>query len=221
MEFVSPKVIRLAATSLDAPGVNAFLEAVGAGDWTTDAPSDGEELIEIAGRLCYLSFAPGLNANVEKVRKGNRPYIANLLKQLHLSVLEHVVVTYALKDVSRVLTAELGRHRHLCLSETSLRFVRLVELRAYLPEPFRDDPWAVERMTAFFEAAEQLQRDFADHFDLDRQPDFPTKKRITSAMRRCAPMGLTTSLIVTGNLRAWREVIQKRCTEHARRRSRR
>jgi thymidylate synthase (FAD) len=214
MRFVTPEVVRLAATKLDTDGLYRFLECVGAPDWTTDAPSDGEELIEIAGRTCYLSFDPELNRNLTEVRKGNQAYLANLIKQQHLSVLEHTTSTYALLGVTRVLADELKRHRHLSWSETSLRFVRLTELGAYLPKPFTENERAREVMVRVFETCEQAQRELAELFDLDNQ-DFTRKKEITSAMRRAAPSGLVTSLIVTGNLRTWREIIMKRATPHA------
>ena len=214
MHFLAPTVCRLAHTTIDRDGLAEFVEAAGALGWTSDALTDGEQLLEACGRICYRSWAPHLNLNVRKVREGNQAYIANLLEQRHFSVLEHVVISYCFLNVSRVFTHELVRHRHLSFSQESLRFVRLDRLGARLPEVFRDDPWAVERMRAFFEAAEQLQREFAEHFDLDHQ-DFARKKAITSAMRRCAPMGLTTNIVASGSLRSWREVVEKRASPAA------
>ena len=71
MEFITPKIYHVSATqALDGP-LQDYLEDIGAGDFTTDAPSDAEKLPEVAGRHCYRSFKPGLNANVTKVREGN------------------------------------------------------------------------------------------------------------------------------------------------------
>jgi len=214
MRFMQPKVILLASTALHTPGVVEFLESVGAPEWATDAPSDAEALTELAGRTCYRSWAPGLNANVTKVREGNADYINNLLRQQHWSVLEHAQATFAFLNVSRVFTHELVRHRHLSFSQESLRYVRLTDLSAYLPEPFAENDIARQIMIAVFETCEEAQRKLAKAFDLDQQ-DFATKKQVTSAMRRYAPIGLTTSIIATGNLRTWREVIEKRCTDAA------
>ena len=242
MRYVEPKIIRLAQSQLNLAGINALMSAIGAPTWETDAVSDGETLIEIAGRLCYRSFAPGLNPNVTKVRDGNAAYIANLLKQKHYSVLEHVHVTYAFLNVSRVFTHELVRHRLSNFSQESLRYVRLDELGAYWPDAFAEEtireivgklsspdatPAQVEDdvivmldqsrhiFEEFFASSERAQRQFAELFCLDDLSDFDLKKRLTSAMRRCAPIGLTTAIIMTTNLRNWRHVIELRASEHA------
>ena len=71
MRHVTPQVFLLARPAINPDGLAAYLRAVGVPDWTSDAPSDAEALIEIAGRSCYRSFEPGLNPNVTKVRDGN------------------------------------------------------------------------------------------------------------------------------------------------------
>ena len=165
MKFIEPRVIRLAHTTLDPDGVPDFLQAVGAAGWESDAGSEGEQLIELCGRLCYRSWAPGLNANVTKVREGNAAYIANLIAQRHWSVLEHCTVTYAFVGVSRVLTHELCRHRHLSFSQESLRFVRLDELGAYMPMAFHANDRAAEPEPddVLAEVAEELTRASRKH----------------------------------------------------------
>ncbi|MGH6689758.1 MAG: FAD-dependent thymidylate synthase, partial [Gammaproteobacteria bacterium] len=243
MHFVDPIVIRLAQTEVNRAGVHFLRGAVGAPEFVTDAETGGEELIELAGRLCYRSFAPGLNPNVTKVREGNAAYMANLLKQQHYSVLEHVHVTYAFLNVSRVFTHELVRHRLSNFSQESLRYVRLDELGAYWPEAFGEEVFrkVLRQVTVegeltedqmaenvasmvrssrlifedFFRHAEDAQTKFANLFGLDHLTDFNIKKRLTSAMRRCAPIGLTTAIIMTTNLRNWRHVIELRTGEHA------
>lgn len=67
MEFIEPKVFIIAQTQLNAVGVNAMLDYLGVPDWTTDAESDGEALMEIAGKMCYMSFSTDLNQNLTKV----------------------------------------------------------------------------------------------------------------------------------------------------------
>ena len=89
MKFIEPRAYYLAATAVDNDGMHDYLEAVGAHRlqrfdeglglresdsddeidlWETDAPSGGEELVEVAGRSCYRSFRPGLNPNVRLKR---------------------------------------------------------------------------------------------------------------------------------------------------------
>lgn len=69
MKQIEPQVFLLARPTIDAEGLAAYLQAVGAPGWTTDSPSAAEQLIEVAGRACYRSFEPGLNPNVTKVRE--------------------------------------------------------------------------------------------------------------------------------------------------------
>jgi thymidylate synthase (FAD) len=70
-----PKVYLIARPALvynsvdEIEGLEAFYEAIGVPEFTSDACSDGEELIEIAGRLCYMSYKnprPGGNATYLK-----------------------------------------------------------------------------------------------------------------------------------------------------------
>ena len=80
MEYVEPKVFLVGETRVVEEGLKAYLEHVGAPDWSPDAPSESELLSEMMGRLCYRSFEPGLNPNVTKVREGNANYLGHILE---------------------------------------------------------------------------------------------------------------------------------------------
>lgn len=214
MEFKEAKAIIVGETSIVRDGVDELLKEVGAEEWKTDRVSGSEEIIEIGGRLCYRSFAPGLNPNVTKIREGNQPYMENVLQQKHGSVLEHATVSVVFLNVSRVFTHEIVRHRAgTAFSQESLRYVRLTDLGAYLPKVFAGQH-EERKMMGVFQYLEVIQGVMANHLDLDAQ-DMDTKKKLTSAMRRLAPIGLTTSILVTANHRAWRHIIGMRCTPHA------
>ena len=210
MKQVEPKVFLLARPTIDAEGLAAYLQAVGAPGWTTDAPSAAEQLIEVAGRACYRSFEPGLNPNVTKVREGSQAYLQNILQVKHGSVLEHANWTFAFFHVSRVLTHELVRHRAgTAISQESMRFVRLTEIPIWLPPEIRDNPEA----RAIFEEAvvngEKAQQRLAEVLQIEGRP-FHEKKVLTSALRRIAPDGVATTLIWTANARTLRWVIEAR-----------
>ena len=85
--------------------------------WETDTEVAGELLSEVAGRLCYLSFArprPG----------GNRVYLDHIKEVGHGSVLEHAVWNFICVGCSRSLTHELVRHRAgTGFSQLSQRYV--------------------------------------------------------------------------------------------------
>lgn len=211
MHRTKPRVFLVGETKINETVLAKYLLHVGGQGWATDAKSDSEKLVEAMGRLCYRSWVPGLNANVTKVREGNAPYLKNIIASGHGSVLEHAVTNWIFSDVSRVFTHELVRHRAgTAFSQESLRYVRLTDLGLWLP-PEMEDPLLVELFETTFRSLEEIQLKMAEHFKLDEPgANFEVKKKITSAMRRLAPIGLATSIGVSFNMRALRHVIEMR-----------
>ena len=210
MKQVEPRVFLLARPAINEEGLSAYLQAVGATGWATDASSAGEKLIEVAGRSCYRSFEPGLNPNVTKIREGNKTYLENILKVKHGSVLEHANWTFAFFNVSRIFTHELVRHRAgTAISQESLRFVRLTEIGMWMPPEIRENPEALAIFEEVVETSEKAQQRLAEVLDIEGRP-FHEKKVLTSAMRRVAPDGLATTIIWTANARTLRWVIEAR-----------
>ena len=212
MHKVEPKVFLIGETKIVEDGLTAYLKHLGVPNWTSDAPSDSEKIIEVMGRLCYRSCEEGLNPNVTKVREGNAPYLANIIKVGHGSVCEHPSLNFVFADVSRVFTHELVRHRAgTAMSQESLRFVRLEDLGQWLPTVIKENAEAVEIFSNTFKNLEGLQIQLAQLFKLDDEGvPFHIKKTVTSAMRRIAPIGLATTIGWTGNFRSLRHVIEMR-----------
>ena len=227
MDTITPKLLLIGESAVNRDGMTALLEHVGAYDFSTDAASGGEEIAEVAGRMCYLSFAPGINPNVTRVREGNQAYIGNILKSGHGSVLEHATVNFAILDVTPVLTHELVRHSvGTAISQTSGRFCRIEKLGFYWPKGFEMARGAGELdddQIAKIEAEgvdllnriELFQRRLGEITGIDRIASFAIKKILTSAFRRFAPYGLKTSLIFSANHRAIRHIIASRTDIHA------
>src|SRR5215468_6555849 len=134
MRNVEPEVFLVARPQIDYDAVADYLRKVGGESWLErldkdDLDNDALNLAEFAGRLCYRSWLPGLNPNVSRVRSEQDVYLQNILSSAHGSVLEHVMFSFALHNVSRVLTHELVRHRPgVAISQESLRFVRLSDI---------------------------------------------------------------------------------------------
>lgn len=188
--------------------VKTYLTEIGASNWEPET-GGGEALTELAGRLCYRSFAPKLNPNVEKIRDGNKAYIGNLLNQHHGSVLEHCVDSFIVTGVSRVCTHEIVRHRHLSISQESLRYVRIEELDLV-------EPGEVQNRAAWDIARFGINKIYQQLLYVIQWPaNFAAKKALTSALRRLIPMGQKTSLMLTANARAWRWMIEARTSEGA------
>jgi thymidylate synthase (FAD) len=221
MHETTPKVFLLARPSIDLEGMRGYLQDVGGESWlqrrldeAQGAPNGGELIVEFGGRACYRSWEPGLNPNVTKVRTDQREYFANILKSAHGSVLEHANWSFALRNVSRVFTHELVRHRAgSAFSQESLRYVRLTDIGFRVPpalEPVRD------QVLSIVEQLEEFQVSAAEQLGIDEQGvPFHVKKEVTSALRRLAPIGLSTDILWTANARTLRHVIEMRTAEGA------
>jgi thymidylate synthase (FAD) len=212
MHETTPSVFLIARPSVDVDGMRAYLREVGGESWLDgrQAPVPAAELlVEFAGRVCYRSWEPGLNPNVARVRTDRGEYFANILASGHGSVLEHATWTFALCDVSRAFTHELVRHRAgSAFSQESLRYVRLVDIGFRVPpalEPLRGHVLSV------VEQLEELQASAARALGIDAEGvPFAVKKEVTSALRRLAPIGLSTDIVWSANARTLRHVIEMR-----------
>ena len=221
MHETSPAIFLVSRPAIDLEGMRGYLCDVGGESWLerrvggTDADPNGAELlVEFAGHACYRSWEPGLNPNVRKVRTDQREYFANILRSAHGSVLEHANFSFALRNCGRVFTHELVRHRAgSAFSQESLRYVRLADIGFRVPPalaPLR------ERVLAIVEQLEEFQRSAAHELGIDEEGvPFHVKKEITSALRRLAPIGLSTDIIWTANVRTLRHVIEMRTNEGA------
>jgi len=180
-----------------------------------DYVDDSELLIELAGKSCYMSFSTDLNKNLTRVNfRSNKDYIQeSIIKNGHTSVLEHSTVSIFIKDVSRVVTHELIRHRPgNAFSQESGRYVRRKELGYYIPPVIMNSKEAKEAIKIFqeaFEAQEAAVAKLEKLYDIDNK-DFHTKKLLTSAFRRILGDGRVNNILLTSNHRILRHMIQVR-----------
>jgi len=103
-------------------------------------------------------------------------------------------------------THELVRHRAgSAFSQESLRYVRLTDIGFRVPpalEPVR------EQVLSIVEQLEEFQVSAAAELGIDEDGvPFHVKKEVTSALRRLAPIGLSTDIVWTANVRTLRHVI--------------
>ncbi len=202
-----PKVYLVGKQLIDPQFVDAFLGDHKVENWSTDTDEAGQKLVEIAGRLCYMSFAkprPG----------GNSAYIEHILEVGHGSVLEHAVFSVIIAGASRAFTHELVRHRAgMSYSQLSQRFVDESDCEFVEPAPIAEDPelhklW-IDCMSACSTAYEKLAEGLAAKFK-----DIPDRtlrrKKAREAARSVLPNATETKIFVTGNARAWRHFIEMR-----------
>jgi len=212
MKVTRPVVVKLAETRMDEEGLRELLENLGVSSEGAkrfeDMPGTAEALIEIAGRLCYESFEIGLNPNVTKIRGTNREYLENIFRKGDGSINEHGTATFAFLNVSRVLTHELVRHRvGVAISQESLRYVRLREIKMWLPGGLSEAQ--KESMIAAARQSEEAYLRLVESVPWETL-SMDEKKRMTSALRRILPDGLATNIIWTANHRTLRWVIEMR-----------
>ncbi|MFE7462345.1 FAD-dependent thymidylate synthase [Nocardiopsis terrae] len=168
-------------------------------------PFDAEHLTEFAGRNCYQSWHRPNPATAEPA-----DYVGNIREKLHFSVMEHATATFHVEGVSRALTHELIRHRHLSPSQLSMRFVHH-DGSYVLPPLLRD---------ATGPAADQLRADidavwvpildlYNQIYDFARGRGY-TLKESREAARSVLPHMTETRIVISGNHRAFREMVGKR-----------
>lgn len=207
-----PTIYLVGRQVLDQDAVGQFLRDHDVSHWSTDTAIPGEALPEIAGRLCYMSFAkprPG----------GNKAYLNHIKEVGHGSVLEHTVFNFIITGVSRSFTHELVRHRAgFGYSQLSQRYVDESVAEYVEPDCIADDPelhevWrsAVEHaQQAYVSLVEGLSRRFASEEDKTQR-----RKLARQAARSVLPNATETKIFVTANARALRHFIELRCNEHA------
>lgn len=223
MPRVKPEVYCVAKTDLNFREMERYLQAIGDPDWKPTTDCGGELLIEAAGRMCYRSWQPYdpekpycSQPNVSKVREDSKVYFENVLKSGHGSILEHVSMSFICRNVSRVYSHELVRHRAGCAySQESLRYVRLNILDYWLPSDVLANEEGAKKFDEVMEKLGKIQGQLAEIYDIDNIKAFDVKKKLTSAFRRIAPIGLATSILFTANIRALRHIIAMRTSIHA------
>ena len=209
----------IAETKLDHSQLREMLESIGGSislNWLskTEAAtrSEGELLTEVAGRVCYKSFGIGLNPNVTMIRQSSEEYMQNTLSKGDGSIFEHATCTFGFLNVSRVFTHELVRHRAgVAISQESLRYVRPTSLALWLP-PELDSKRA--KIQSIIERIENDYQELEGSFSW-KDVSFDLKKRVTSALRRILPQGMSNAMIWTANHRTIRHVITMRTAASA------
>ncbi len=202
--FAAPRVSVLARPSFAEP---SHLPV----SWLGEA-TDGEKLAEFAGRLCYMSQR-------NPAQRATRDYLENIKKQGHGSVLEHANYSLLLEGVSRSLTHELVRHRAgFAYSQLSQRYVDESEAGFVVPpavlgEDALEDAWRgqmEEALATYVALVEQLMERYSWVADKIHR-----RKMAREAARGVLPNSTETKIVVTGNARAWRTMLELRASEAA------
>ena len=202
MNIVTPKIELIASTQLtNTQAGGTVIEELMNLD---PSATDGESLVEFAGRGCYESWSkpnPKTAHNPDYIRR-------TAFDMQHGSILEHASVTLRFSGVSRAWLMEMERHRHLSWSVVSQRYVDAGTFGVVMPPALRDRDDAIGRgmwesgVAATFEEYDGWCADLA-------LQGFP-RKQAREAARSVLPNSTEVRGVVTGNLRAWSTILPLR-----------
>lgn len=186
-----------------------------------------EKLVASAAKLCYSqtgveNIMEGLDeAKVEK-------FLSMLMDLGHESPIEHVVFTFGVEGVSRVLTHQLVRHRVGCsYSQQSQRYVKLDQFEYVIPPEIEKIPAARER---FIRTMEEDQRSyneltellFNEHYQnlikegkTEKQARMQAEKTAIEDARYVFPNACETKIVFTMSARALMNFFKNRCCNRA------
>ena len=202
--YKEPKVTLIARPDFTAP---EHLPV----QWLGDA-SGGERLAEFAGRICYMS-------QKNPASRTTADYLENIKKQGHGSVFEHAVYVLLLEGVSRSLTHELVRHRAgFGYSQLSQRYVDESDAAFVMPPAIighaeQERAWLQQMeaaQAAYVSAVNALMKRYESISDKVHR-----RKMAREAARSVLPNGTETKIVVSGNARAWRTMLELRSSEGA------
>lgn len=181
--------------------------------------TQGAQLVEFAGRVCYMS-----QNNISD--KSTAEYINNIIDQGHGSVLEHANYSMLFEGVSRSLTHELVRHRAgFAYSQLSQRYVSPEHLAFVMPmellhtEGFESVSDMANEQSDFYEVVADVRivyMNWLSKFERNAKQfqahlaSTDMKKVVRQSGRFVLPNCTETKIVVTANARAWRHFLVTR-----------
>lgn len=206
----SPNLFVVSRPSFDRQNFSSFLKQNELSWADTDSATDAERIVEISGRLCYLSFTD----DTSKIRHPTKTYIENLINKGHESVLEHANWTFFLTDVSRAFTHQLVRHRvGFSYSQLSQQYHDETDADFVIPAGLSSEAhehWkcAVQASKdAYREVLKQAERSLTAVNDQSTKEDV---RLMRSAARSLLPNATSTAISVSANARALRHFLDLR-----------
>lgn len=176
-----------------------------------DGVADADHLAEAAGRACYLSWHRPNPATATTAG-----YLAHIVEVEHFSLFSHASATFYLEGVSRSLALELIRSRWLAFSQVSQRYVDESGFAAIIP-PALVALTGWRRLLARTILGVQVGSARLSYRALVALllAAGLGRKRAREAARAVLPNAAATSIVVSGNMRAWRDFLAQRLAEGA------
>lgn len=164
--------------------------------------------IEKIGRVCYKSEGNITEESAER-------FISNILKRGHESVIEHEAITVRM-TCDRGITHEIVRHRIASYSQESTRYcnytgdkfgneITVIDLAGGFEYNLNDENDR-KKYEVWTKAMENAEKSYFEMIELGATPQ---------EARSILPNSLKTEIVVTMNLRSWRNFFHLRCDPHA------
>lgn len=164
--------------------------------------------IEKIGRVCYKSEGNITEESAER-------FISNILKRGHESVIEHEAITVRM-TCDRGITHEIVRHRIASYSQESTRYcnytgekfgneITVIDLAGGFEYNLNDESDR-KKYEVWTKAMENAEKFYFEMIELGATPQ---------EARAVLPNSLKTEIVVTMNLRSWRNFFHLRCDPHA------
>ena len=164
--------------------------------------------VERAGRVCYKSEGSIKDGSAER-------FIAGILKRGHESVIEHEDITVRMV-CDRGVTHEIVRHRIASYSQESTRYcnysgdkfgneITVIDIAGGFSYDLNNET-DLQKYEAWMRAMENAEKSYFELIELGATPQ---------EARSVLPNSLKTEIVVTMNLRSWRNFFRLRCDSHA------
>lgn len=169
-----------------------------------------EQICALGAKLCYAKA--DVNALREKINAQDQSaFLEKIMESKHLSVLEHASFTFAIEGVSRVLLAQLTRHRIASFSVQSQRYVSLSgDNFAYIVPP------AIKNLGDAAVARYHAQMAQMQQWYIEWQQALGAKGESSNEDARFVlPNACETRLVLTMNTRELLHFFELRCCSRA------
>lgn len=211
----APHVRLVGVTQPDLGAMEEMVKEMGK-TWGRDTDPTPESVAVFAGASCYVSYE-------NKAGRSDAEYIRqSIVEHGHLSVIEHINLSFGVTYLPRSVQMEVIRHRPgSAYSFISQRFVH-TDGEFIVPPILRSEGMEDSRKV-FEEACEALYANYLtlveeikDEYQHENEEERTLKrKRQKEAARALLPNCTTSSGVITYNARQLRHVIKMRSDEHA------
>ncbi len=167
-----------------------------------------EEVVALGARLCYSKAR--VDDLLERVEaKDQTDFVHKIMGMGHDSVLEHASFTFGIEGVSRVLLAQITRHRLASFSVQSQRYVSYEHGFGYIIPP------KIEALGAEAVAEFEQQMDTLHQWYTDWQQKLGVGEGGNEDARFVLPGACETRMMVTMNVRELRHFFSLRMCSRA------